>query len=30
MTAVIKTESRKTKSPCCGTNVNPNDLGRAG
>ena len=30
MTAVIKTESRKTKCPCCGTNVDANDLGRAG
>ena len=30
MTSVIKTETRKTKCPCCGTNVNANDLGRAG
>ena len=30
MATVIKTESRKTKCPCCGTNVNANDLGRAG
>ena len=30
MTTVIKTESRKTKCPCCGSNVDANDLGRAG
>ena len=30
MATVIKTESRKTKCPCCGTSVNSNDLGRAG
>ncbi len=30
MATVIKTESRKTKCPCCGTNINANDLGRAG
>jgi len=30
MASVIKTETRKTKCPCCGTNVNANDLGRAG
>ena len=30
MATVIKTESRETKCPCCGTNVNVNDLGRAG
>jgi len=30
MTSVIKTESRETKCPCCGTTVNANDLGRAG
>lgn len=30
MATVIKTDSRKAKCPCCGTNVNANDLGRAG
>ena len=30
MASIIKTETRKTKCPCCGTNVNANDLGRAG
>ena len=30
MATVIRTESRKTKCPCCGTNVDANDLGRAG
>jgi len=30
MTAVIKSEIKKRKCPCCGTNVNTNDLGRAG
>ena len=30
MAAVIKTESRKAKCPCCGTNVDANEMGRAG
>ncbi|MBT4326139.1 MAG: DUF2130 domain-containing protein [Thaumarchaeota archaeon] len=30
MATVIKTESRKTKCACCGTNVDANDMGRAG
>jgi hypothetical protein len=30
MATVIKTDSRKAKCPCCGTNVDANDLGRAG
>ncbi len=30
MASVIKTETRKTKCPCCGSKVNANDLGRAG
>jgi hypothetical protein len=30
MTTVLKTESKKAKCPCCGTNVDANDLGRAG
>jgi len=27
---VIKTESRKAKCPCCGTNIDANEMGRAG
>jgi len=30
MATVIKTESRKAKCPCCGSNVDANDMGRAG
>jgi hypothetical protein len=30
MATVIKTDSRKSKCPCCGTNVDANNLGRAG
>ena len=30
MATVIKTESRKAKCPCCGTNVDANEMGRAG
>ncbi len=30
MATVIKTESRKAKCPCCGTNVDSNEMGRAG
>jgi len=30
MASVIKTETRKTKCPCCGSSVSANDLGRAG
>jgi len=30
MATVIRTESRKAKCPCCGTNVDANEMGRAG
>jgi len=30
MATVIKTESRKAKCPCCGSNVDANDMGRPG
>jgi len=30
MASVIKTETRKTKCPCCGSSVDANNLGRAG
>ena len=30
MATVIKTESRKAKCPCCGTNIDANEMGRAG
>jgi len=30
MATIIRTESRKAKCPCCGTNVDANEMGRAG
>jgi len=30
MATIVKTEPKKAKCPCCGTNVDANDMGRAG